>query len=97
MDNKDRLKDLVYKYLDGLFEKVETVETEFGIRGMINDEYLLFTYFPEKNTIYFSSSTSRLISLMFGDGHRFVGKYVREYLKNKFNRNFSNAIFLSAL
>lgn len=96
--NESRLQKLVYMYLDELFEKVEIEENEYGMRGMVNDDYLLFTYFPNINVIFFSKETFHMIRLMFGDGvGHVVSNYVREYLTNKFNRDFTRARFNTEL
>lgn len=96
--NESRLQKLVYMYLDELFEKVEIEENEYWMKGVVNDDYLLFAYFPNINVIFFSKETFHMIRLMFGDevGH-VVSNYVREYLTNKFNHDFTRAGFNTEL
>lgn len=85
MDDKDKIKKLVFKYLDGLFENIEIInEHNSYIIGKINDVDL-FRVNINRNAIYFSRDTHSLIHNMFNASGTDISDYIREYLSQKIN------------
>lgn len=79
MENQDRLKIMVFKYLDGLFENIYIQETEDWIKVDVGN-IRLFTHYSISNRIYLDDSTSKLIHKMFNIDYGKVSNYVKEYL-----------------
>jgi hypothetical protein len=79
MENQDRLKIMVFKYLDGLFEDIHIQETEDWINGQVGNIFL-FIHYSDSNRIYLDDNTSKLIHNMFNIDYGKVSNYVKEYL-----------------
>lgn len=79
MENQDRLKNMVFKYLDGLFENIYIQETENWIKGDV-ENIRLFTHYSDSNRIYLDDNTGKLIHKMFNIDYGKVSYYVKEYL-----------------
>lgn len=95
MENQDRLKIMVFKYLDGLFENIYIQETEDWIRGDVGN-IRLFTHYSDSNRIYLDDNTSKLIHNMFNIDYGKVSNYVKEYLsKNVKSSLITASVYLT--
>lgn len=79
-----RINDLVFKYLDGLFEKIKITKSDSLLEGKIGN-MVLFTYVIDDNRIYFDNDTFRLIYEMFGINADEARDMIRYYLSLKFS------------
>lgn len=93
MENKDRLKNMVFKYLDELFRNIKIEEIKLPkltfslidtsevkmIEGSVGDSRI-FGYSPDKNTIYFDKYEYKTMSNIFGFNSREGIEYVKSYL-----------------
>lgn len=96
MENEDRLKNMVFRYLDELFKniKIEVIEfPEFNITMIPIDigrkytavqgkvgDSLVFTYFPDSRTISFDRNELKTIVDFFTHNGKEGLDYVKSYL-----------------
>ena len=98
MERNDKIRNLVFSYLDGLFENIDISENEFGIRGEVGN-VLLFSYFPQFHRLFFNRDTINLMYNMFGFdiNDKSVGDYVKLYLSKKVKSSLITASLLPTL
>jgi len=80
----DRIDTLIFKYLDGLFEKIKITKSNSLLEGKIGD-MVLFTYVIDDNRIYFDKDTFGLIREMFGINADEASYMIKYYLSLKFS------------
>jgi hypothetical protein len=95
MDKEDKVKKVLFRYLDELFKNITVEEMKFpkftfslidtseikGIVGKVGDSRI-FWYFPETNTISFNTNELITIIRMFGFGAQEALEYVKTYIIN---------------
>jgi|LakMenEpi03Aug12_release.lakeMendotaPanAssembly.Ray.scaffolds.fasta_scaffold30496_3 hypothetical protein len=92
MERTNKVRDLIFNYLDILFSRAEIAEADGSIVGVIGNE-LLFTYFPNRHNITFSSKEFRTICNMFGSSDSGATDYIKVYLSKNVKPEFITASF----
>ena len=96
MENKERIENLIFKYLDSLFENIKITHFKDLI---INEEQIIaedgditiFTYSSYKHRIYFDVNTIMSISNLFGIPEHSISDIVKSYVSKKVKSSLSSA------
>lgn len=102
MDNKERIENLIFKYLDSLFENIRITYSNYQIsneeRIIAEDgDITIFTYSSHINRIYFDVNTIMSISNLFGIPEHSVSDFVKSYLSKNVKSSLSSAILYLTL
>jgi hypothetical protein len=96
MENEDRHKNMVFRYLDELFKNINIEEIEFpkfnlylmnangmstAIEGKVGGS-IVFRYFPDSHTISFNRDELKTMVGLFGFNGKEALDYVKSYFKN---------------
>ena len=97
MDNKERIENLIFKYLDSLFENIKITYSNHQIsneeRIIAEDgDITIFTYSSHINRIYFDVNTIMSISNLFGIPEDSISDFVKSYLSKNVKSSLSSAI-----
>ena len=93
MEKDNKVRDLIFRYLDMLFSRIEYITESSGIMvGMVGGE-ILFAYFPHRHNITFSSKEFRTICNMFGSSDSGATDYIKVYLSKNVKPEFITASF----
>jgi hypothetical protein len=84
MNPEDRIKKLVFNYLDTLFENLFIDRNRLGYWGKLND-IIVFSHFYYMNPhkVFFNKQIARTIMLMFDIDEYDLIKILEDYLANK--------------
>jgi hypothetical protein len=96
MDNKERIENLIFKYLDSLFENIKiTYFKDLIINGeqiiAEDGDITIFTYSSYKHRIYFDVNTIVTISNLFGIPEHSVSDFVKSYVSKNVKSSLSSA------
>ena len=102
MENKERIENLIFKYLDSLFENIKITHSNYQIsneeRIIAEDgDITIFTYSSHINRIYFDVNTIVSISNLFGIPEHSVSDFVKSYLSKNVKSSLSSAILYLTL
>jgi hypothetical protein len=102
MENKERIENLIFKYLDSLFENIKITHSKYLIsneeRIIAEDgDITIFTYSSHINRIYFDVNTIVSISNLFGIPEHSVSDFVKSYLSKNVKSSLSSAILYLTL
>ena len=94
MKMENRVKKMVFRYLDELFKDIDIQDNEYPpvsflpnitgsksrvIEGMIGSS-ILFSYFPDTNLLSFNTSELKTMVSMFGTDPKETLEYIKSYL-----------------
>ena len=92
MERANKIRDLIFNYLDMLFSSAEITEGDGSIVGVIGNE-LLFTYFPNRHNLAFNRNAFRTICNMFNVSEGGAADYIKVYLSKNVKPEFITASF----
>lgn len=94
MKMENRIKKIIFRYLDELFKDIDIQDNEYPpvsfipnmtgsksrvIEGMIGRS-ILFSYFPDTNLLSFNTSELKTMVSVFGTEPRETLRYIKSYL-----------------
>jgi hypothetical protein len=102
MENKERIENLIFKYLDSLFENIKITHSKYQISNedriiAVDGDITIFTYSGHINRIYFDVNTIMSISNLFGIPEHSVSDFVKSYLSKNVKSSLSSAILYLTL
>ena len=92
MERANKIRDLIFNYLDMLFSSAEITEGDGSIVGVIGNE-LLFTYFPNRHNLAFNRNEFNSIRNMFNVSDGGASDYIKVYLSKNVKPEFITASF----
>ena len=98
MDNKERIENLIFKYLDSLFENIRITYNAYSYSDYSEDritamdgDITIFAYSGHKHRIYFNVNTIMSISNLFGIPEDSISDFVKSYLSKYVKSSLSSA------
>ena len=104
MENKERIENLIFKYLDSLFENIRITYNAYSYSDYSEDritamdgDITIFTYSSYKHRIYFDVNTIVSISNLFGIPEHSISDIVKSYVSKKVKSSLSSAVLYLTL
>ena len=98
MDNKERIENLIFKYLDSLFENIRITYNAYSYSDYSEDritamdgDITIFAYSGHKHRIYFDVNIIMSISNLFGIPEDSISDFVKSYLSKNVESSLSSA------